>query len=114
MTAYIQFIKGINENVLPDIRLTRSKDGSTGTATFNFKKANVLNKSLKLTGEITGMYMIDHEGVLETRDVKANFIHGELQSVTSIYVIKTFDDWCRFMRFMERYGKTHNLVFIKA
>ena len=114
MIAYIQFIRGINEKVLPDIRLTRSKDGSTGTATFNFKKANILNKSLALTGEITGMYMIDNEGVLETRDVTASFINGKLQSVTSIYVIKTFEDWNRFMRFMERYGETHNLVFIKA
>ena len=39
--AYIQFIKGINEKVLPDIRLTRSRDGSTGTATFRFKNANI-------------------------------------------------------------------------
>ena len=32
--------------VLPDIRLTRSRDGSTGTATFRFKNANILDKSL--------------------------------------------------------------------
>mgnify|MGYP000037952720 CR=1 FL=1 len=46
MTAHIQFIKGIDEKVLPDIRLTRSRDGSTGTATFRFKNANILDKSL--------------------------------------------------------------------
>jgi photosystem II protein len=37
MEAKIQFIKGLDEKILPDVRLTRSRDGSTGTATFRFK-----------------------------------------------------------------------------
>jgi photosystem II protein len=44
MEAKIQFIKGLNEKVLPDVRLTRSRDGSTGTATFRFKNPNILDK----------------------------------------------------------------------
>jgi photosystem II protein len=35
MNAKIQFIKVLMKK-LPDIRLTRSRDGSTGTATFRF------------------------------------------------------------------------------
>ena len=114
MTAYIQFIKGINEKILPDIRLTRSRDGSTGTATFRFKNSNILDKSLALTGEITGMYMIDKEGVLETRDINVNFVNGKPQAVESIYIMKSSQDWDRFMRFMERYGESNDLVFTKA
>jgi len=114
MTAHIQFIKGIDEKVLPDIRLTRSRDGSTGTATFRFKNANVLDKSLALNGEITGMYMIDKEGVLETRDVSARFINGKPQAVESIYIMKSPEGWDRFMRFMKRYGESNGLVFTKA
>ena len=37
MEAKIQFITGLDENVLPDVRLTRSRDGSTGTATFRLR-----------------------------------------------------------------------------
>ena len=114
MTAHIQFIKGIDENVLPDIRLTRSRDGSTGTATFRFKNANILDKSLALSGEITGMYMIDQEGILETRDVSASFVNGKPRAIESIYIIKSCQAWDRFMRFMERYGKSNGLVFTKA
>jgi photosystem II protein len=114
MTAYIQFIKGINEKILPDIRLTRSRDGSTGTATFRFKNSNILDKSLALNGEITGMYMIDNEGVLETRDININFVNGKPQAVESIYIMKSSQDWDRFMRFMERYGESNDLVFTKA
>ena len=114
MLAHIQFIKGINEKILPDIRLTRSRDGSTGTATFRFKNSNILDKSLTLTGEITGMYMIDKEGILETRDINVNFVNGKPQAVESIYIMKSSQDWNRFMRFMERYGKSNDLVFTKA
>ena len=114
MTAHIQFIKGINEKVLPDIRLTRSRDGSTGTATFHFKNANILDKSLALNGEITGMYMVDIEGILETRDVSASFVNGKPQAVEFIYIMKSPEAWDRFMRFMERYGKSNGLVFTKA
>jgi photosystem II protein len=114
MIAHIQFIKGINENFLPDIRLTRSRDGSTGTATFRFKNSNILDKSFALNGEITGMYMIDKEGVLETRDISVNFVNGKPQGVESIYIMKSSKDWDRFMRFMERYGESNGLVFTKA
>jgi len=114
MKARIQFIKGIDENILPDIRLTRSRDGSTGTATFRFKNANILDKSLALNGEITGMYMIDIEGILETRDVTACFIEGKPKAVQAIYIMKSSDEWDRFMRFMKRYSQSNDLVFTKA
>jgi len=114
VTATIQFIKGLDEKVLPDVRLTRSRDGSTGTATFRFKNPNILDKSAAKEGEITGMYLIDEEGVLETRDVNARFVNGKPQAIESIYIMKNSEAWERFMRFMKRYGENHGLVFTKA
>ena len=114
MKATIQFIKGLNEKVLPDVRLTRSRDGSTGTATFRFKNPNILDKSTVRKGEITGMYLVDKEGILETRDINAKFINGKPEAIESIYIMKNSEAWDRFMRFMERYGKTNGLVFTKA
>jgi photosystem II protein len=114
MEAKIQFIKGLDEPVLPDVRLTRSRDGSTGTATFRFKNPNILDKSTAKQGEITGMYLIDEEGILETRDVTAHFINGKPETIKSIYIMKSPKAWDRFMRFMERYGTTNGLVFTKA
>ena len=114
MDAHIQFIQGLDENVLPDVRLTRSRDGSTGTATFRFKNPNILDKTTVKKGEITGMYLIDHEGVLETRDINAIFINGKIVAIESIYIMKSIEAWDRFMRFMNRYGQTKGLVFTKA
>lgn len=114
MNAKIQFIKGLDERTLPDIRLTRSRDGSTGTATFNFKNPIILDKSTAKEGEITGMYLIDDEGTLETRDIKVQFINGKPEAIESIYIMKTSEAWDRFMRFMEKYGKINKLTFTKS
>ena len=114
MEAKIQFIKGLDETVLPDVRLTRSRDGSTGTATFRFKNPNILDKKTAKIGEITGMYLMAEEGILETRDVNACFKNGKPETIESIYIMKSPKIWDRFMRFMERYGETNGLIFTKA
>ena len=112
--AKIQFIKGLDEKVLPNVQLTRSRDGSTGTATFQFKNPTILNKSTVKEGEITGMYLIDKEGVLETRDVSARFVDGKPEAIEAIYIMKSPKAWDRFMRFMEQYGEKNGLIFTKA
>lgn len=114
MQAKIQFIKNLDENTLPDIRLTRSRDGSTGTATFQFKNPNILDKNTAKKGEVTGMYLIDEEGMLQTRNVNARFINGKPEAIECVYIMKNFEAWDRFMRFMERYSKAHGLVFTRA
>lgn len=114
MEAKIQFIKGLDENVLPNVRLTRSHNGSTGTATFLFKNPNILHKNTVKHGEILGMYLIDNEGIIETRSIKTWFKNGKPESIESIYIIKNLKAWGRFLRFMKRYGKTNSLVFTKA
>ena len=78
------FKSRLDEKVLPDVRLTRSRNGSTGTATFRFKNPTVLDKSTVKQGEITGMYLIDKEGMLETRDVNARFVNGKPQAIESV------------------------------
>nr|YP_010330447.1 photosystem II protein W [Rhodella violacea]UNJ18163.1 photosystem II protein W [Rhodella violacea] len=112
--AAIQFILGIDEEVVPDVRLTRSRDGNTGTATFRFTNPKVLDNSTSEQGEITGMYLVDEEGQLATKDVNAKFINGKPQAIESVYVIKSPQDWDRFMRFMERYALNNGLTFTKA
>ena len=114
MEVKIQFIKGLDETILPDVRLTRSRNGSTGTATFRFRNPNILDKNMAKAGEITGMYLIDEEGILETRDVNVYFVNGKPKTIESIYIMKNPTAWDRFMRFMERYGQTNGLIFTKA
>ncbi|NJK75664.1 MAG: photosystem II reaction center protein Psb28 [Microcoleus sp. SU_5_6] len=110
--AKIQFSRGIDEESVPDVRLTRSKSGAQGTATFIFENPKALSSSS--TEEITGMYMIDEEGEILTREVKAKFINGQPAGLEALYLMRTTEEWDRFMRFMERYAQANGLGFSKA
>ncbi|MBE9101500.1 photosystem II reaction center protein Psb28 [Vacuolonema iberomarrocanum] len=110
--AEIQFSRGTAETVIPDVRLTRSRDGSSGTATFYFDKPDALAQDY--TEDVTGMYLIDEEGELVSREVKAKFINGEPAAIEAMYIMKSSQDWDRFMRFMERYAEQNGLGFNKA
>jgi photosystem II protein len=63
------------------VRLTRSRTGDSGTATFIFNNPKALDQGV--TEDITGMYMIDEEGEIITREVKAKFINGQTRSIRS-------------------------------
>ncbi|CAM0877790.1 unnamed protein product [Alopecurus aequalis] len=108
----IQFIQGTDEQTIPDVRLTKSRDGSNGVAIFTFDQPSVFDSSAEL-GDITGFYMIDEEGTLSSVDVSAKFVNGKPAAVEAKYVMRTPRDWDRFMRFMERYSEANGLQFLK-
>jgi len=109
MAAAIQFFRGVDEPVVPDIRLTRSRDGRTGQAMFVFEEPEAL--APEAMGDITGMFMVDSEGELVTREVKARFVNGKASALEATYTWKSTDDFERFMRFAQRYAESHDLGF---
>jgi len=110
--AEIQFSRGVEEEVIPDVRLTRSRNGNDGTATFYFQNPKALGDDR--TDEVTGMYMVDEEGEIVTREVKAKFINGKADALEAIYIMKSQAEWDRFLRFMQRYAEEHGLDFNKS
>ncbi|GMJ00758.1 photosystem II reaction center PSB28 protein [Hibiscus trionum] len=108
----IQFIQGTDEQTIPDVRLTKSRDGTNGMAIFKFDQPSVFDSSGEV-GDITGFYMIDEEGVLQSVDVNAKFVNGKPAGIEAKYIMRTPRDWDRFMRFMERYSNENGLQFIK-
>ena len=106
--AEIQFARGVTEEVVPDVRVTRSKTGNTGTATFYFEDPNILSK--ESSDEITGMYLIDDEGEIFSKEVKGKFINGEARAIEAVLIMKSADEFERFVRFMNKYAEQHGLV----
>ena len=92
-TAEIQFVRGLTEQCVPDVRLTRARDGSSGVATFKFVSPNIFDASTASKGEITGMFMIDEEGEISTTSVNASFANGKPQSIESTYVMNSPQEW---------------------
>ena len=110
--AEIQFSRGVAEDTVPQIRVTRSKTGNSGTATFYFEDPKILSK--ESSDEITGMYLIDDEGEIVTREVKGKFINGEARAIEAILIMKSEADFERFVRFMDKYAKENELGLDKS
>jgi photosystem II protein len=110
--AEIQFSRGIKEEVIPEIRLTRSRTGQSGTARFNFSEPTIFSK--ESTDEITGMYLVDEEGEIVTKEVKGKFVNGRPSSIEALLRMNTPDEWERFMRFMQRFSEENGLGFTQA
>eukprot|EP01026_Neomeris_dumetosa_P021943 TRINITY_DN1907_c0_g1_i5.p1 TRINITY_DN1907_c0_g1~~TRINITY_DN1907_c0_g1_i5.p1 ORF type:complete len:159 (-),score=14.67 TRINITY_DN1907_c0_g1_i5:18-494(-) len=111
--ATLQFIRGVNETTVPEVKLTKSRDGSGGTATFIFQEPSVFQNSGE-SGDITGLYMVDEEGFLQTVQVQAKFVNGKPDRIECRYVMRSAFEWDRFMRFMERYAESNQLGFTKS
>ncbi len=107
--ATISFVDGICEPCVPEIRLTRSSNGSTGQAFFTFEEPEALS-SVK-DGSIKGMTMTDEEGELKTREVKARFLNGVPSAIEATFVWKSESDFQRFMRFAKRYAKCNGMGY---
>jgi photosystem II protein len=114
LNGSIQFVRGLEEKCIPNVKLTRARDGSSGIAKFTFDNPNVFDASTSAQGEVTGMFMVDDEGEISTTDVNARFANGKPQSIESTYVMSSPEQWDRFMRFMEKYGEANGLGFKAA
>jgi photosystem II 13kDa protein len=112
MTAKIQLARGIDE-VVSDVKLTRSKDGSTSTATFIINKPECTSEENNGNVDITGLFMIDEEGELVTRNVNAKFVNGKPAGIEAVYKMEGESEWERFMRFMDRYAEANEMGFNK-
>jgi len=107
----IQFFNGVDEKVIPEIRLTKSKDGQAGQAFFRFNSPDaLLSDNFK---EIQGMYLIDEEGKITIREINiaVSKINGIYTAIEAVYCWKSQRDFNRFMRFANRYAKQNGLAF---
>ena len=112
MTAKIQLSLGIDEEAT-DVKITRSKDGDTSVAVFIFDAPNCMTGKNAGNNEILGMYMIDDEGEMVTRNVNAKFINGKSSGIEAIHKINGENEWERFLRFMNRYAETNGMSLNK-
>lgn len=110
--AAIQFFRGVDETVIPDIRMTRSRDGSTGQAIFVFEEPDALGP--EMTSAISGMFLVDDEGELVSREVRGRFVNGRASAIEATYTWKTLAEFERFMRFAQSYAKRANLDFAQS
>ena len=110
-TVSIQFFNGLEEKAVPQIRLTKNKSGDAGLAYFRFENPEaLLSDDFK---EIQGMYLLDEEGQITTREIHiaVSRKNGSYKAIEAIYSWRTEKDFNRFMRFANRYAKKYGLLY---
>ena len=117
MRPQIQFVFGIEESIVPRrIRLTKSENGETGTATFIFVNPNVFSLFTNFSQSflIQGMDLIWDNKKINTNDVSVFFEEGKPIVIRSILIFKNSKEWFNFLNFMSCYSKETGLSFAEG
>ena len=112
MSIQIQFIRGISETTLPVIKLTKSRNGKTGTATFLFMFPNIFQQSKYQ--DITEMYLLWEEKEISTNEISVIFKKGIPFLLKVIFIFKNNQEWFDFLNFMNCYSKETGLFFTES
>lgn len=111
MSAYIEFILGKKEEIIPTIRLTKSKNGKTGTATFLFIQPLLFKQKSNYIPEINGMYLIWENKKIKTNDITIRFRNGKPFLLKAVFLFRNSKEWFQFLNFMTCYSKETGLLF---
>lgn len=111
MVAEIQFISGLKELTLPIIKLTKSRNGKTGTATFLFIKPNIFSPINLKNFSIEEIFLIYDSKKISTKDIKIFFKEGKPFLLKAIFIFKNSKEWFTFLKFMTAYSMETGLSF---
>lgn len=111
MTVEIQLIEGITETEIPLIKLTKSRNGKTGTATFIFIQPNSLKFLNYQNLIIHGMYLLWENKKIITTDIKIFFKDGKPYLLRGLFIFKNSTEWFNFLNFINHYSKEMGLSF---
>ena len=100
----IQFVKGKDEEDIPEIRLTRNHDGKKGQAIYIFNKPTTI--TIDNFRSIQKMYLIDEEGEISTRKIDISISENNIKEVKSTLNWNLEKEFERFIRFAERYANS--------
>lgn len=112
----IQFLSGFEERTVPRrVRLTKSENGETGTATFLFFGPTIFSLVCDLSLEgietIQGMDLIWDRKKITSKDIKIYFNNGKPTVLRSVFIFRNSQDWFNFLNFMSCYSKETGLSF---
>lgn len=111
MTVKIEFLKNNVESTFPIIRLTKSKNKITGTATFIFIEPLLFKLSKINLNFFNSMTLIWANQQIKTKDIQIFFYKGKPFLIKSIFIFKNSKEWFHFLNFLQFYAKEIGLSF---
>jgi photosystem II protein len=111
MNTQITFSKNFVERSLPIIRLTKSRNGKTGTATFLFVRPSFFYNEEFLQKEIEEICLKWENKEISSSDLQIKFYEGKPFLLKAIFIFKNANDWFLFLSFIRLYAKETGLSF---
>jgi photosystem II protein len=111
MSVQIEFFENIRESSLPIIRLTKSKNKTTGTATFIFIRPFVFDLSQNLSTPFKQMSLVWNNKKIITTDIEIFFDKGKPILIKSLFIFNGNRSQFEFLSFMQYYSKETGLSF---
>lgn len=113
MVIRIEFFPGLIENTLPMIRLTRSRNGQTGTATFLFIQPRIFERVQWEGVGIESISLLSKKGKIVSTDITSCFKEGKPFLIKAIFLFKNSTEWFAFLTFMQEYSEETGLSFLE-
>jgi photosystem II protein len=111
MSIQIEFLDNVKETTLPIIKLTKSINGKTGTATFIFIKPTIFKHFFLQKDIIKKLTLVCETKKISTTDLTLFFEKGEPYLIKAIFIFKNSSEWFDFLNFMNFYSKETGLLF---
>jgi photosystem II protein len=111
MVVKIEFFKDYKESTLPIVRLTKSRNKITGTATFIFIRPLLFELMQNQLHSLTKMSLIWENKSIVTYDLNIIFYKGKPFLMKAIFLFKNPGEWYQFLNFMQFYCKETGLSF---
>jgi photosystem II protein len=111
MVIGIEFLDGIKEVTLPLIKLTRSRNGKTGTATFIFIQPKLFCLLNTQKVSFDSISLVSSKPKIMSNDIILFFKEGQPFLLKAIFIFKNTTDWFTFLSFMREYSSESGLSF---
>jgi photosystem II protein len=94
-------------------KLTKSRNGKTGTATFVFINPTIFEISNDQNRIVTNLTLKWEEKRISTNDLEVLFKNGKPFLMKAIFIFKNSNEWFEFLNLINFYSKEIGLSFSK-
>lgn len=113
MKAFIEIKPSIKENQLPVIRLSKSRKGDTGTATFLFIKPKIFKEAQACNFVIKSIRLVHGNKNILSQHIKIIFRNGKPFVLKGVFIFSTRIQYIAFLNFIFLYAYQNKLTYSK-
>lgn len=113
MKIFLYFKSGKKYDFIPQIRLTRSKNGITGTAIFELNLNNI--EEIQDTNDPINGVALQNKNLLKKADI-CNFvwISGKPSKLIAVFIFVNFEEKQAFFDYYPNYALDNSLEFFPS